>query len=245
MKKFIALAVVLTVAMLSPVNWGLSHKGGGQTPTAPAEGVALLNKYNGVYYSKNTVEAGEKKVFFTFDLGYESGYTAEVLDILRENNIHGIFFLTGHYLKQQELINRMIDEGHMIGNHTDKHKDLPTLSDEKIAGDIMDFQNAFTSQYPNAKPPVFFRPPQGRLDEKTLRIASDNGLRAMMWSSAIVDWNKKPIDPEKSADKIISRIHPGAIMLFHIANSGTPEMLKLLITQLTENGYAIGSPDEI
>lgn len=210
------------------VNWGLSHHGNETVPGVSQQGAALLAKYDGLYVG----DASQKQVYFTFDLGYEAGYTAAVLDILKEHNIKAVFFLCGNYLQQTELIERMQNEGHQIGNHTNKHRDLPTLSEDEIRRDIKDLALPTTAK--------FFRPPQGRFDEKTLRVAKEEGLRAVLWSLAIVDWQKTPINARASADKVLSRIHPGAIMLFHITNAGTPEMLKLLIPELQAKGYTFG-----
>ncbi len=97
-----------------------------------------------------------------------------------------------------------------------------------------------SEQYPDAKAPVFFRPPKGRVSEKVLSVTKDCGLRTTMWSIAIVDWGKKPIDAASNAKKIASRVHPGAVLLSHITNAGTPAMLRLLIPMLSEKGYTIG-----
>ena len=223
----------------STISWGVVPNSEERTPEPPKGSTALLEKYNGLFI-KDTLE---KTVYFTFDLGYEAGYTAEVLDILAENNIKGIFFLCGNYLQEEGLIKRMIDEGHYLGNHTDKHKDLPTLGSEAIKKDIVTLQENFISQY--NQPMLFFRPPQGRFNEQTLKIANDNGLKTMLWSIAIVDWGKTPINHTECANKIEKRIHPGAVILFHITNSGTPKMLKLLIPKILEKGYTIGSPAEL
>lgn len=223
----------------SPViNWGLTPNTKEKTPGAPANGAELLKEHDGMFVGPTD----EKRVYLTFDLGYEAGYTAAVLDILKEHKIKGIFFLCGNYLQEDELICRMIDEGHTIGNHTNHHKDLPTLGNDKIKEDITSLSEKFKETYGNKynRPLTHFRPPKGRFNEEVLKTAADEGLKAIMWSVAIVDWGKSPIDAQKNADKITSRIHPGAIILLHITNSGTPEMLKLLIPQLTEKGYAFG-----
>lgn len=178
-------------------------------------------------------DTSQKQVYFTFDLGYEAGYTAEVLDILKEHHIKGVFFLCGNYLQQTELIARMQNEGHQIGNHTNKHRDLPSLSEDGIRHDIGDLALPSTAK--------FFRPPQGRFDEKTLRVAKEMGLRAVLWSLAIVDWQSKPkLDVQACTNKILERVHPGAIMLFHITNPGTPEMLRQVIPALQNQGYSFG-----
>lgn len=220
------------------VSWGLKPNTTEQTPDVGERGAKLLQANNGIFVGDTT----KKEVYLTFDLGYEAGYTDEVLDVLKENNVKAIFFLCGNYLKEEELVNRMITDGHAIGNHTNHHKDLPKLGAKAMRADITQFDEKFKEKYGAAynKPLRHFRPPSGRFNEAVLKEANAQGLRTLMWSIAIVDWNKKPIDAAKSANKVTSRVHPGAIMLFHIANSGMPEMLKLLIPQLKEKGYTIG-----
>ena len=217
-----------------PVNWGLKPGKDGGLPVANPQGVELLKKYGGCYLG----DTAKKEVFLTFDLGYEAGFTAEVLDILQKHNIRAIFFLCGHYLNEGELVARMIGEGHAIGNHTDKHRDLPTLDEAGIRKDIVDFNTKFNAKY--SATIKHFRPGKGRFDERTLRIAREEGLKTVMWSNAIVDWGKAPIDATASSAKVISRVHPGAIMLFHISNSGMPRMLEIMIPQLLELGYTFG-----
>lgn len=211
------------------VNWGLTHHGNETTPTVDAHAAELLKQYDGLYVG----DTSQKQVYFTFDLGYEAGYTAEVLDILKEHQIKGVFFLCGNYMKETALIARMQNEGHQLGNHTNKHRDLPTLNEDAIRQDLTDLQLPTTTK--------FFRPPQGRFDEKTLRVAQEQGLRAVLWSVAIVDWQKTPkLAVTSCTKKVLERVHPGAIMLFHITNPGTPEMLRQVIPALRERGYTFG-----
>lgn len=211
------------------VSWGLSHHGNETTPTVSAVGAKLLKEYDGMYVGDTT----KKQVYLTFDLGYEAGYTDKVLDILKEHQIKGLFFLCGNYLKQNDLILRMQNEGHQLGNHTNKHRDLPSLSEDGIRQDITSLQLPNTAK--------FFRPPQGRFDAKTLRVAREEGLRAVLWSLAIADWQQAPkLDATACVNKILERVHPGAIMLFHITNPGTPEMLQALIPALQTKGYSFG-----
>ena len=252
MKKLFSFAFVLPLALLAvsmsaftgdvTIDWGLGHNNREKTPTPPAGSVELLKQHNGIFVGDET----KKEVFLTFDLGYEAGYTAQCLDILKKHNIRAIFFLCGNYLKETELVNRMIDEGHIIGNHTNRHLDLPNLSGDKIRADITEFTTMFNERFGDRNHTIkHFRPPKGRLSTRSLEIAAELGLKTVMWSSAIVDWGKTPIDAKKSADKITNRIHPGAIVLLHIANSGMPKMLDVLIPQLTAKGYSFGDATQL
>lgn len=235
---FLSNATATATASERIISWGLKSNYHERTPVPPDGSIAMLEENNGLFVGDTEV----KNVYLTFDLGYEAGYTAKVLDILRDSNIKAIFFLCGNYLKEEELVNRMIAEGQYIGNHTDKHKDLPLLSEEEIKKDIVSFQEKFNAKYSKDAPIKFFRPPQGRFSAKVLKAASGEGLKTALWSIAIVDWNKTPINAAESADKIESRLHPGAIVLSHITNSGTVEMLKLLIPKISAKGYQIGDP---
>ncbi|MCL2797921.1 MAG: polysaccharide deacetylase family protein [Firmicutes bacterium] len=233
--------LAIFTAFSSPViSWGVVPNTREEPPEPPAYGAELLAAHDGFYLG----DTSQKKVYFTFDLGYEAGYTAEVLDLLAEHDIKAAFFLCSNYLQESELVSRMLAEGHQIGNHTDRHKDLPTLGDEGIKTDIATMGEKFAAQYGGA-PLRFFRPPQGRFCERTLKTAESLGLKTTLWSIAIVDWGREPIDPVKNAEKIASRLHPGAVVLFHITNSGTPKMLKLLLPKIAEKGYGVGEPGEL
>jgi peptidoglycan-N-acetylmuramic acid deacetylase len=217
------------------IDWGIGPSKDERTPTPPPYSQTMLDAHNGIWIG----DTSRREVYLTFDLGYEAGYTAEVLDILKENKIKAIFFLCGNYLQEKELIDRMIAEGHTIGNHTDRHKDLPKLSDELIKKDIEDFSTKFKEKG-YTQELKHFRPPCGRISERVLKEVNSQGMKTVMWSSAIVDWGKSPIDAQACADKITRRIHPGALVLLHITNSGTPKMLRLLIPQIIEKGYTFG-----
>ncbi|MDR0542962.1 MAG: polysaccharide deacetylase family protein [Dysgonamonadaceae bacterium] len=221
------------------VSWGLVPNDRELTPRAACDR-KLLNDNDAIFVGNTQ----NKSVFFTFDLGSESGYTDHILDILKGNNIKAIFFLCGGYLKEKQLIDRMIAEGHVIGNHTDKHKDLPTVSNEEMRKDIVTFQKNFQKIYPYYVIKLF-RPPFGRFDQRTLKIAKVKGLRTILWSSAIVDWGETPTEIESNVDKIITRLHPGAILLLHICNSSAPGLLKELLFRIAEKTYQVGNPSEL
>jgi len=224
---------------MSDNSWCLGLKPNEQIPGTLPEMEMLLDEYNGVWRSPTK----NKKVYFTFDLGYEAGYTNDVLDVLKENNIQALFFLVSHYLEQNEIVSRMINENHILGNHTDRHKNPVGLSYEEVKKDIEDFEYKFIEKYPEAIPMEWYRPPEGKYDEQTLAVVKEKKLRTMLWSLVLSkDWLREPAyEPQESAEKIMIHIHPGAILLLHIANPSTPEMIKRLIPMLLEKGYEIGN----
>ena len=223
------------------IYWGLSGYGNEQTPSPPTGAAEMLSKYGGMYVG----DTAQKNIYLTFDLGYEAGHTAAVLDILKSNDIRAIFFLCSHYLGETQLVDRMISEGHTIGNHTDRHKDLPTLSEDGIREDIQGFDTKY-KESGHTDTLSFFRPPCGTFDERTLRIAKEEfGLSTIMWSIAIKDWGKTPIDAVSSSDTLLKRIHPGAIILLHISNAGTPPMLERFVNNALSQGYSFGTPCQL
>ncbi|MDR3021444.1 MAG: polysaccharide deacetylase family protein [Clostridiales bacterium] len=236
---------VLTIFILSAIfsshviSWGLTHQKKGWTPQVPDFAQGMLEDNNGIFL-------GDKQkniVYLTFDLGYEAGYTMQVLDILAKHKIKAIFFLCGNYLKEDKIIDKMIADGHIIGNHTDNHLDLPKQSDQDLKKDIEDFSQKFNEKFTHSI--KHFRPPHGRFDERVLKCAHQNGLKTVLWSNAIADWSKKPIDPSKCSDKLLGRLHSGSIILLHITNAGTPKMLELLIPQIVSNGFEIGDATQL
>ncbi|MCL2822241.1 MAG: polysaccharide deacetylase family protein [Firmicutes bacterium] len=222
------------------IDWGLVPNDKGIVPQPPDGAALMLKNNNGIYVGDTT----KSEVFLTFDLGYEAGFTGQVLDILKQNDIKAIFFLCGHYIqKESDLTNKMIADGHIIGNHTNKHKDLPTLDNDLIKRDIAEFKQMYENAY--TAPVVHFRPPSGRISERVLKEASAQGLKTVMWSSAIKDWGKQPIDSKKCADTLTKRAHNGNIILLHISNAGTPPMLEILIKNLKEKGFSFGDATKL
>ncbi|MCL2556657.1 MAG: polysaccharide deacetylase family protein [Firmicutes bacterium] len=218
------------------IDWGVTPNDKEMTPQIPDFAGTMLQNHNGIFVG----DTNQKQVYLTFDLGYEAGYTNQVLDILKAHNIKAIFFLCGHYLTENLLVERMIAEGHTIGNHTNKHKDLPKQTDEAIRADIAEFDAMYKEKFAHGNKLKHFRPPSGRISERVLKIANEEGLKTLMWSSAIVDWGKAEIDAKANSDKLIRRTHPGNIILLHITNAGTPKMLEMLIGGLSEKGYTVG-----
>jgi len=152
------------------IGWGLKRAKDHQTPDLGSENLRLLENNNGVGIG----DTNSNKVYLTFDEGYEAGYTEQILDTLKNNNVQATFFITAHYVNSQpELVQKMIDEGHIIGNHTVNHKSMPDLTDEKIRTEIMDLHTAIYEKFGYEM--QYIRPPMGEFSERTLGLI--NSLR--------------------------------------------------------------------
>lgn len=203
---------------------------------------ALLEKYGGFYKGDTT----QKELFLTFDNGYENGYTSEILDILQEKDVPAAFFVTGHYMKQEaELVKRMVQEGHIIGNHSNHHPSLPTISDERLK-DELDHIKTVYKDMTGQDNMMYLRPPRGTFSERTLAKTQEMGYTNVFWSFAYKDWEvDKQKGSEYAYEKIMNRVHPGAILLLHSVSSDNAGALSRVIDDLKEDGYTFKSLDEI
>ncbi len=224
------------------VNWGLSYNEEGKPPTGNASSEELL-KYNSFYVGDST----KKKIYLTFDAGYENGYTEHILDVLKSHNVKAAFFLVGNYLETSpELVKRMVTEGHTVGNHTMTHPDMSKIADEKsfsaeISG-VEELYKKITGQ--NMK--KFYRPPQGKFSTDNLMMAKSLGYKTIFWSLAYVDWyNDDQPTADEAFSKLIPRIHNGAVVLLHSTSETNSKILDELLTKWEEMGFSFGSIDEL
>ena len=222
------------------ICWGLKRGTNYSQPTLDAESLEILNKYNGIAMGNEE----ENNIYLTFDLGYEAGYTEQILDILKENDISAAFFITGHYLNTNEdLVKRMIEEGHIVGNHTVNHKSLVELSDEEIEDEIMDLHTALYDKFGYEM--TYFRPPQGEFSERVLEIASSLGYTAVLWSSAYDDWDESNQGREDyGKSKILDNLHNGCVLLLHGTSKDNANILDEVIKETIAMGYEFKSLDE-
>ncbi len=222
-------------------DWGLSF---GSENTAPQGNVSAeeLKKYNAYFIG----DEQEKKIYLTFDAGYENGYTEIILDILKKTDVKATFFLVGHYLKTQpELVSRMVNEGHIVANHTYSHPDMSEISDKeafrKELSQVETLYNTITTK----QMLKLYRPPQGKFSVENLKMAQEMGYTTIFWSLAYLDWdNTSQPDPTESIKKLNSRIHNGAIVLLHSTSKTNSEILETLINDWKEQGYTFGTLDE-
>lgn len=223
------------------VNWGLSFPTEGQQPIGNVS-AATLKDYNAYY-----VGGAEKVIYLTFDAGFESGCTPAILDTLKKHNAPAAFFLVGNYLETApELVQRMVDEGHIVGNHTYHHPDMSKiLSKEAFAAELSATEEKFR-EITGKDMPKFYRPPQGKYSESNLAQAKELGYTTVFWSLAYVDWyqDKQPTH-EEAFGKLIPRIHDGAVVLLHSTSQTNAEILDELLTKWEALGYRFGSLTEL
>lgn len=184
-------------------------------------------------------EAAKKRLWLTFDEGYENGYTARILDTLKAKNVRAVFFVTYDYAsKNPGLIKRMIDEGHTVGNHTYSHPSLPECTAEEMFTELKMLHNYIKEQF--GYDMYVMRPPKGEFSERVLACARSLGYTTVLWSFAYKDWetNAQPA-PAAAFEKITSKTHNGAVYLLHAVSSTNTEILGDVIDYWHENGYIV------
>jgi len=223
-------------------NWGLSFQVEGEPPVANAT-ADHLKQYNACYADMS----GEKVLYLTFDAGYENGYTASLLDTLKKHQVPAAFFLVGNYLETApDLVKRMVEEGHIVANHTYHHPDMSKISSkETFKKELTDLESLYQSVTGQTMP-KYYRPPQGKYSESNLQMAKDLGYRTFFWSLAYVDWyqDKQPTE-EEAFQKLLGRVHPGAIILLHSTSSTNAAVLDELLTKWKDMGYSFRSLDQL
>ena len=222
------------------IGWGIQRKNSHEQPDLGAKNTELINNYNGMALGNKD----KKYIYLTFDLGYEAGYTSKILDALKQNNVKGTFFVTAHYVNTaSDLVKRMIDEGHIVGNHTVNHKSMPSLSDDELTTEVMKLHQVIYEKYNYEM--KYMRPPKGEFSERTLSLCEKLGYKTVMWSFAYVDWeeNKQPSEDE-AIQKIIPNLHNGEIMLLHATSKTNADIMDKMIKRVQEEGYEFRSLEE-
>jgi len=222
-------------------SWGIARGKNGELPRADPGAPEILARYNSIYLG----DTEKKTIYLTFDEGYENGYTSKILDILYENKVKAIFFITGPYLDKEEvLVQRMLDEGHCVGNHTINHKSLPLLDEQGVEDEVVGLDRRFYQKY--GKNMVFLRPPKGEYSEKSLEITSNLGYINVFWSFAYDDW---AVDRQRgweyAFEKVKQNLHNGEIMLLHAVSKDNCEALDSIIEYARSAGYEFGDVFEL
>ena len=222
------------LAVSAGQGWGLHFATEGGQPVGNKTSDELA--HYGAWY----VGAEEDKVLYlTFDAGYENGHTPGILDVLAKHEAPAAFFLVGNYIRDEpDLIRRMVAEGHTVGNHTMTHPDMSKISNidafRKELALVEEHYRTVTEQ----EIPRYYRPPKGIYNEANLKMAQELGYTTVFWSLAYNDWdNNNQPSRNQAMNKLIPRVHPGAVILLHNTSKTNALILDELLTKYKEMGY--------
>lgn len=256
MKKIISLLVLTFVLFSSSVSvnasqetlsWYVVRNKENKQPAVDAN-MQFIENYDGYYVNKSYSDnARDKVIYLTFDVGYENGNVERILNVLRDENVNAAFFVLENFIvKNANLTLRMANEGHLVCNHTATHKDITKLeSREELKGELERLEKVYFDTT-GLKMERFFRPPEGRFDEKSLSYLKAMGYKTVFWSFAYADWdNNNQPSREHAKEKILSNLHNGEIMLLHPTSKTNADILEELIIDLKTQGYRFGTLDEL
>ena len=248
-KKFLLPLIVLTAVTFSvcvsasgAYNWYCKRAKDHARPTAESS-LAFISENGGAYIGKDPCE---KVIYLTFDAGYENGNIAKILDVLKAHGAHGAFFVLENLVtRNTTLIKRMADEGHLVCNHTARHRDMSKMNGDEFCAELTKLEDLLR-EHAGVECSKFYRPPEGRFSEANLKTASDMGYKTVFWSLAYADWdNNKQPDPEKAKQLLLSNTHNGAVILLHPTSKTNADILDSLLTEWEAQGYRFGTLDEL
>ena len=204
--------------------------------------MAYITEENGFFLGN---DPEDKVIYLTFDAGYENGNIERILDTLKKHNVQGAFFILENLINRNPgLVTRMKEEGHLVCNHTAKHKDMTKLSESEIEAELHALETLYTEKIGGTLAP-FYRPPEGKFDRKSLSTAKKCGYYTAFWSLAYADWdNDKQPDPESAKKLLCDHIHNGAVLLLHPTSKTNSDILDALLTEWEAEGYRFGSLNE-
>lgn len=251
--QILAMAILLAIAValglgiywgrtVKTGSWGLSFQQEGAAPIANASS-RVLKPYEAAYLGNPE----EKVLYLTFDAGYENGHTAGILDALKAHDAKGAFFLVGNFIeKNGDLVRRMSEEGHIVGNHTLHHYDMSKIGDPEVFKQELQGVEKLYEEATGKKLDPYYRPPQGIFSKENLEQAKALGYRTVFWSLAYVDWlqDGQPTH-EEAFGKLIPRTHNGAVVLLHLTSKTNGEIMDELLTRWEDMGYRFGTVDEL
>ena len=232
----------VTGSVLATGSWGLSFQMEGQAPGGPATS-AQLAKFDAAYLG----DSQDQVLYLTFDAGFENGYTGKILDVLKKHQAPAAFFLVGNYIeKNPDLVRRMVEEGHTVGNHTMNHPDMSKITDTAaFQKELQDLENLYRS-VTGSEMPKYYRPPQGIYSEDNLRLAQALGYKTVFWSLAYVDWKQaEQPSAEYAFQKLLPRTHNGAVVLLHSTSQTNAQILDELLTRWENMDYRFGDIGEL
>ena len=222
------------------IEWGIKRGDNHEQPELGNENKRIIDKYEGICMGNSE----KPYVYLTFDCGYEAGYTEKILEVLKQNDVRATFFITGHYLNSaSDLVKKMIDDGHIIGNHTADHICMPESTNEEIKEDVMELHTALYDKFGYEM--KYVRPPKGEYSERTVAYTNTLGYKTVMWSFAYDDWDEnKQGREEYGKKKILDNIHNGEVILLHSTSKDNSNILDYCIKEIKNMGYQFKSLDE-
>lgn len=243
-RHVIWLCLIFVICNTSPVygyGWGFKPTTDEKRPDVGKYEQMIENRL--AYYAEFTEE---KNIYLTFDNGYEQGYTKSILAVLKKHHVPATFFVTGHYVKSEpELVKQMVQDGHIIGNHSYHHPDFTTMDKQAIKRELDLLEEAVAS-ITSQKELIYVRPPRGTFNENTLKWIEELGYIHMFWSVAFKDWEvNEQRGWQYSYDQLMNQIHPGAIILLHTVSEDNAQALEKAIITLQKRGYLFKSLDDL
>ncbi len=229
------------VASLSnkKIEWGIKRNDNHEQPDLGSLNKRIIDEAKGIAMGNKE----SKKVYLTFDEGYEAGYTEKILETLKQNEVKACFFITAHYVNtSSDLVQKMIDDGHTIGNHTVNHKSMPSLNNEQIKEEVMKLHTTIYDKFGYEM--KYIRPPKGEYSESSVNYCNTLGYTTVMWSFAYDDWDENKQGREEYAKKkILENIHNGAVILLHGNSKDNTNVLDHCIKEIKNMGYEFQTLD--
>jgi len=250
---FILLATLFSLLAFSVTakskeySWYCAHVKGHVQPTLGRE-FSFLNECAAYYIDRghSSPDDREKVIYLTFDVGYENGNVARVMDALRDEGVTAAFFILGNVIEKNEaLVRRMAEEGHTVCNHTLRHKNMSLFEDAAFLEELRSLETLYEERL-GVKMSSYYRPPEGRFSRENLLCAARNGYKTIFWSFAYPDWdNDRQPSAEKAKQMILENAHNGAVMLLHPTSATNAEILTEVLRALKSEGYRFGTLDEL
>ena len=228
-------------------QWYCKHVKGHVQPPLDQR-LAFIEEHNAYYIDRRHADANdsEKVIYLTFDAGYENGNIAKTLDILHDENVPAVFFILDTMLyKSEELVKRMINEGHIVANHTARHKDMSQYANDAFLAELHALETLYHERT-GCEMAKYYRPPEGVFSRENLACAAQNGYTTIFWSFAYPDWdNQKQMPLEKAKSIILDNLHNGEVMLLHPTSDTNAQILADVIREARAQGYRFGTLDEL
>ncbi len=216
-------------------SWYFKPAQNGAQPQCCPEMAAFVKENGGIFLGS----PDDKKIYLTFDAGYENGNVERILDVLKKHNAPAAFFVLPQIIKENtELVMRMKNEGHLICNHSRSHRDMSKVTDfETFKKELNDAEKVLYN-ITGFEMDKYYRPPQGNFSRQNITDAASLGYKTVFWSLAYADWDdKNQMDTQKALQLVKERTHNGAVVLLHPTSSTNAAILDDYITQTKQAGY--------